>query len=397
MNNKDYDIGIDFYEKNDYINAYKHLTIAADENDIAACIQLAEMYFCQYGQKDVDFCSKMNDYYIDKAISLGSIEANYLKASFISEGAETQEDYDSMYHYYKVAADQGHSDSQFMLSTWGYDKRSDLDDEKREAYFVKSLATNCESAIDHLAEMLNWWMDHEFSEPIMYECIRIAWQGDQDLYNVIKYAFASDLQRRPSKESCLAAKKALERLIKNKIVSLDDKRSPDYLTLFFIDEIIDREHTVTSGSILKSDALIEIAHYYRLGEIVPQNPDKAFLYLLKAVKKIELEDKANDYCSNLLGDFFDNLNDIWLDYIKKAIDSGSKNALKFLNLAFSHNMAIEKILNLCIEVAEKGNSVTEYLLGNYYLQTAYDYLKSAADKGNKEAQKELSKLIKMYS
>jgi hypothetical protein len=60
-------------------------------------------------------------------------------------------------------------------------------------------------------------------------------------------------------------------------------------------------------------------------------------------------------------------------------------------------MGEEKILNLCIEVAEKGNSVTEYLLGNYYLQIAYDYLKSAADKGNKEAQKELSKLIKIYS
>jgi len=389
MMNTNYLKGIAYYEEEDYINAEKHLIAAANEDCIEACLKLANMYFL--GKSDLytnEQAGKMNDFYCDKAIELGSIEAHVDKAIYIVENAESKEDFDLVYKHYMIAATHGNSFAQLQLSDWFYDDRAELSDIKRDEYLIKSLEQEDENAIYHVHEMFsNFWFGN-ISEGVLYHYIKLSFQGNKEAFELLEYTFRE--KHRDEDNICMRANKALDKLIHNNVIRWDSKDIVKYLTMFsYID---DQDNIV--GFMFEEDAYIEIAKHFLQGELVQKDSDKAFNCLLKACESSSYPD--DEYYTYTC--FIENG---WGEYLKQAINEGSKNAIIFLYMLKFQYPYIDDISeydDLYKKLVDNHDEIAEYALGCYYLYEIKDkeraviYLKLAANAGHSEAIKKLNEI-----
>ena len=64
-------------------------------------------FYCIGDEISDDENGKMNDFYIDKAISLGSSEAHYQKAWDLWENIESQEEFNTICNHFRIASENG--------------------------------------------------------------------------------------------------------------------------------------------------------------------------------------------------------------------------------------------------------------------------------------------------
>ena len=110
--NEQFILGNDYYEQNNYDEAWKCFMTSAKQGNAEAQAKLAWMYYKGYGVTQ-DYNEAFN--WCQKATKKDNAYAQFIMGLMYSEGAGVTKDYNESVKWYRKAAEQGHSSAQNNL------------------------------------------------------------------------------------------------------------------------------------------------------------------------------------------------------------------------------------------------------------------------------------------
>ena len=137
---KEYEIGMEYYNKKDYANAIKHFEIAAKKEHPDACFRLGFIYDSSTSPNVTKDDVKAAGYY-KVAATHGDMYAQYNLGLMYDNGRGVNKDVKEAARLYKLAADQGHASSQFCLG-YDYEKGIGVEQNYTEAIKYYKLAAD---------------------------------------------------------------------------------------------------------------------------------------------------------------------------------------------------------------------------------------------------------------
>jgi len=108
----EFNLGMDLYQRGDYLKALDHFRKAADSGDLQATVQIGLMYEFGRGVKE-DYLEALNWY--TKAAEKGEPRALYLIGHMYEYGEGVTIDPDEAFVWYLKSAQLGHSSAQYEV------------------------------------------------------------------------------------------------------------------------------------------------------------------------------------------------------------------------------------------------------------------------------------------
>jgi len=406
MKNLSYEKGMNFYDKKDYVNAYKCFEEAASNNSAEACIELAKMHFECLGKNiSYDEHDTLNDFYINKAISLGSAEAHYLLAFYLMDDIQSQEEFNTISEHFKVAAAKGYSHAYYELAEFNKDsngfvatldkdeiietykiaiKHNEVDAMHALAYYLLSLGNNNSvreyfkylqmaininheealSDINGIGQILIGYRNTDLKglNKIIEFLLDKAENGDSEAFYQLSILYDHEDNLRDEIKSMKYAK-----------LAADLGHETAQYTFAFYSEFLKEYSQAFNYYLLaanqgNTDATYHLGLLYKLGLGTDQDFNKAFqcfknslLHQRQAYLEYAVLDEVLEFLNN-----FNNQKKA----LEKKANLGDIDSLYKLGIIYEYSKDVTQDLNYAfdcyVEAADKGHTVAQYRVGVWY-------------------------------